>query len=196
MITNDTTTAITEDRVAQIAKTLGQELNIIGKARAIARIAEKHALTAEQVEVITLTVGRHGANPAKVDNLIQREFSIEAIDSFYAIRDVMSESRRDFKGKLHTTSISLETLAEFVSYFSNRYNLTEPDEELVATDIENIHQVLNGGGSDQPRDISVLRVLNEARKLKCLELDSVIDSQTTKFIDPDEFDTEDDEKSV
>lgn len=191
-----TTNALTEANISEIAKRLGQELNIIGKARSIAKLAEKHALTTEQVEVVTSLVGSHRANPAKVSNLLERNFSVEAVDAFYEVRDIMSESKKSAHGKPHTISISLETLAEFVSYFADRYDLTNPDEGLIASDIEGIHKALSGGGSETPRDISLLRLINEGRKMGCVEIDTILDSLTTKFIDADEFDTEDDEKSV
>ncbi len=189
-----TTTALTEANVSEIAKRLGQDLNIIGKARAIARMAEKHALSIEQIEVVTSLVGSHRANPAKVSNLLERSFSVEAIDTFYGVRDIMSEVKKSARGKEYTMSISLETLAEFVSYFADRYDLADPNEDLIASDIEDIHKALSGGGSETPRDISLLRIINEGRKMGCVEIDTILESLTTKFIDADEFDTEDDEK--
>lgn len=190
------TTALTEANVSEIAKRLGHELKIIGKARSIAKIADKHALSTEQVEVITSLVGSHRANPAKVSNLLERNFSVEAIDTFYGVRDIMSEVKKSTNGRKYTMSISLETLAEFVSYFADRYDLADPDEELMASDIEEIHRTLSGRGSETPRDISLLRIINEGRKMGCVEIDTILDSLTTKFIDADEFDTEDNEKSV
>ena len=191
-----TTTAMTEANISEIAKRLGRDLDILGKARAIAKIADKHALSTEQVEVVTFLVGSHRANPAKVSSLLERDFSVEAIDAFYGVRDIMSEVKKSMRGREYTISVSLETLAEFVSYFADRYDLADPSEELISSDIEEIHKALSGGGSETPRDISLLRVVNEGRKMGCVEIDTILESLTTKFIDADEFDTEDDEKPV